>query len=110
MTPGQSGRLFTNIPGNREKPSAGPRNYQVLKAFTNPNRILILFLLTAGEHSVGQMIDKTGLSQSNMSHHLAILRRLGVVTTRRKGRTIFYSRIAAQTEPLMGCLRELFGI
>ena len=37
------------------------------------------------------VIEKTGISQANLSQHLAILRSKGVVKTRRKGNNIYYS-------------------
>lgn len=63
---------------------------QLLKALANENRLMILCTLTEGELSVGQLNDRILLSQSALSQHLAVLRRDGLVTTRRESQTIYY--------------------
>ncbi len=63
------------------------------KALAEPNRLAILSLLLAGERSVGELVDATGLGQANMSKHLDLLRRYGFVDRRKQGLNVFY-RIA----------------
>ncbi len=63
----------------------------LLKALANENRLLILCHLQERELSVGEINDSLGLSQSALSQHLAILRRDGLVTTRKAAQTVFYS-------------------
>jgi DNA-binding transcriptional ArsR family regulator len=60
------------------------------KAFGDPSRLRILGVLTSGEKSVMDIVDKVGLSQPTVSRHLAILREAGVVTDRREGQQVFY--------------------
>ena len=55
---------------------------ELLRALSNPGRLTILCLLSAGERSVGDLARATGLSQSALSQHLAILRHGGLVETR----------------------------
>lgn len=45
----------------------------------------------------GQIFERSGLSQSTASNHLAILQRAGLLTARKVGQWIFYSR----NEPLI---------
>ncbi|MFQ5800971.1 MAG: ArsR/SmtB family transcription factor [Candidatus Hydrothermarchaeales archaeon] len=66
---------------------------EICKIFTSPKRLEIIDLLQEGERSVSELSASTGLSQSSVSQHLAILRERGVVATRRDGNTVFY-RIA----------------
>ena len=63
----------------------------VLKAMGNEKRLRILNALRQQEMSVGELEKVMDLSQSALSQHLAILRREGIVKTRRKAQTIFYS-------------------
>ena len=63
----------------------------VLKAMGNEKRLRILNVLRRQEMSVGELEKVMDLSQSALSQHLAILRREGIVKTRRKAQTIFYS-------------------
>jgi DNA-binding transcriptional ArsR family regulator len=53
-----------------------------LRALANPARLLILCRLSAGEASVGELVEVTGLSQSAVSQHLALLREAGAVAAR----------------------------
>ena len=66
------------------------------KALAEPNRLAILSTLHAGELSVGQLVDETGLGQANMSKHLDLLRRYGFVERRKDGLNVFY-RLADKT-------------
>jgi len=61
------------------------------KTISNPRRQAILDTIRNGEMTVSELIGKTGISQANLSQHLAILRSKGVVRTRRDGNNIYYS-------------------
>ena len=63
----------------------------LLKAMANDNRLRILCLLDSNELSVTELNQRLSLSQSALSQHLAILRREGLVSTRRASQTIYYS-------------------
>ncbi|OQX34649.1 MAG: transcriptional regulator [Oceanospirillales bacterium LUC14_002_19_P2] len=67
----------------------------LLKALANENRLMILCLLVEGEMNVAEINAQIDLSQSALSQHLAVLRRDGLVATRRESQTIYY-RIASQ--------------
>ena len=63
---------------------------EICKTMGDANRLMILHELRAGEMSVGQLVTKLSLPQSNVSHHLSVLRDGGIVLTRRDGTTIYY--------------------
>ncbi len=63
----------------------------VCKAIAHPKRLMIISVLGSDELSVGDIADSLGMSQSNASQHLAVLRDGGMVTTRRAGTTVYYS-------------------
>jgi ArsR family transcriptional regulator len=50
-----------------------------------------LELLTEGDHSVGRMAELLGMEISHLSHQLAVLRRAGLVNSRREGSAVFYT-------------------
>jgi DNA-binding transcriptional ArsR family regulator len=54
------------------------------------NRIKIVYLLSQGEHNVTTLADRLSLPQPSASRHLKILRECGVVTSERKGHSVFY--------------------
>ena len=60
------------------------------KVFSNSTRLEILNLLRDKELSVTELIEKTKLSQSNISQHLSIMKSKGIVTSNRKGKNIYY--------------------
>ena len=60
------------------------------RALGDETRLRLLEILVAGERTVADLMDATGLGQSLVSHHLRSLRQAGLVTTRRDGRWIHY--------------------
>jgi ArsR family transcriptional regulator len=64
---------------------------EMCKTISNPRRQAILDTIRSGELTVSELMEKTGISQANLSQHLAILRSKGVVKTRRDGNNIYYS-------------------
>ncbi len=63
---------------------------QRLRAIAEPNRIVLLEALSDGEAGVQELGDHVGLPQQNVSHHLALLWREGILTRRSEGRTTLY--------------------
>ncbi len=56
----------------------------------DPTRLRILSCLCNGERPVREVVDLIGLTQANISRHLNILYRSGVVDRRREGNSVFY--------------------
>lgn len=63
---------------------------EICKTLSDPKRLMIVHELREGELSVGQLGTRLELPQANVSQHLAILRKRGIVNTRREGTTVFY--------------------
>ena len=63
----------------------------VCKTLSNPQRQEILDNLRQKELTVTELVEKTGISQANLSQHLAILRTKGIVSDRREGINVYYS-------------------
>ena len=63
----------------------------VCKTLSNPKRQEILDNLRTKEMTVNQLVRTTGISQANLSQHLAILRTKGIVSARREGINVYYS-------------------
>ncbi|MGE5236337.1 MAG: ArsR/SmtB family transcription factor [Acidobacteriota bacterium] len=61
-----------------------------LKAMADPMRLRILHVLQEGEHCVTDILDEVGGSQANVSKHLSVLRRVGLVECRREGVNVYY--------------------
>jgi len=63
-----------------------------LKAMADESRLKILHALRGRTMSVSEIVSQTGLTQSNVSRHLRVLKQLGLVRAVKKERNIFYSQ------------------
>jgi len=63
---------------------------ELLKALAHPRRLEIVNLLRGQELSVTDLQEMLGLPQANLSQHLMLLRKYGVVGYRREGKQVFY--------------------
>src|SRR6266508_3713505 len=64
---------------------------KLFRGFADPSRLSILEALRAGERTVNELVQATGLTQPNVSNHLSCLRDCGLVTLRQQGRFAYYS-------------------
>jgi DNA-binding transcriptional ArsR family regulator len=78
-----------------------------LKAMAHPLRWKILCTLGDRELSVGEIVDQTGTSQSNISQHLEQLRNKNIVMSRKEANRIFYRIRNQQLLDLIGNMREV---
>lgn len=81
---------------------------ELLRALGNRHRLLLLCQLTEGERSVGDLAAFLHLRDSTVSQHLALLRRDGLVRTRRDGQTIWYSLASPAARRVLETLFEVF--
>ncbi|WP_164661963.1 helix-turn-helix transcriptional regulator [Tropicibacter sp. Alg240-R139] len=79
-----------------------------LKTLAHEGRLMILCHLGTGERSVGELEELLQMRQAAVSQMLARLRDEGLVTTRRDGKTIYYSLLDHKTEQVIGLLHSLF--
>jgi len=63
---------------------------EICKAIAHPHRMKVLDLLRAGERCVCELAPEVGITESNLSQHLSILRKAGLVDTRREGHAVLY--------------------
>ena len=80
----------------------------LMKSLSHRSRLLTLCQLVDGPRAVGELAEALGLSQPAMSQQLAVLRREGLVTTRRKGQTVFYELPAGEVRKLLRFLHRTF--
>ena len=85
--------------------------HQVKAAFFrvlgHPARVRILELLRDGERTVGSLQAELELDSGGTSQHLAALRRIGLVTPRREGTSVFYRIADEQAFELLAVAREI---
>lgn len=80
-----------------------------LKLMSHPERLLMLCRMDEGEVSVTELIELTGLSQSAVSQHLALLREEGVVSIRGEAQTRYYRLSDRIVAGIIHALCELCG-
>ena len=81
---------------------------QLLGALSNSNRLLILCNLVKGEMAVNALSESINLSQSALSQHLAKLRALDLVSTRRDAQTIYYSIASDEVGKVLATLYDIY--
>lgn len=79
-----------------------------LKTLAHEGRLMILCHLVQDEMSVGALEEALGMRQAAVSQMLARLRDEGLVTTRRDGKTIYYSLADDRTRRMIELLYELY--
>ena len=82
---------------------------EVCKIFSNSTRLEILNLLRDKEMSVTELIEKTRLSQVNISQHLSIMKSKGIVTSNRKGKNIYYKLTNPKIVKAFDIIREVLA-
>lgn len=83
------------------------RAASLLKSLANPDRLLLLCQLVAGERTVSELEKLTGIRQPTLSQQLGVLRNEALVSTRREGKWIYY-RVASQEA--LSILETLYGL
>ena len=63
---------------------------EIARAIGNEHRLELLNLLAQGERCVERLAQITGLSVANASQHLQLMRRVGIVRSRRDGKNVRY--------------------
>jgi ArsR family transcriptional regulator len=85
----------------------------ICSALDDPNRLLILYLLSEGPRNVTDICGQLELPQSTVSRHLRVLRERGLVETRREGTSVIYdladSRLLEAVDLLRAVLRGVYS-
>ena len=69
------------------------------RVLSDATRLKLLLALGRGERTVTELLGRLGLGQSTVSHHLGILRRAGIIKTRREGKFVYYRLSSAPPAP-----------
>jgi DNA-binding transcriptional ArsR family regulator len=79
----------------------------LFKALAHPGRVRVLELLTEGDRTIGELADGTGMELSHLSQQVTVLRRAGVVDSRRVRNTVVCSLRDPQTAELLAVARRM---
>lgn len=81
---------------------------EIFQALAHPTRIAILELLGTGEASAGELGERLGIEQANVSQHLAVLRSKQLVVNRKAGNQVFYSVRDPILNEVLALMRRYF--
>ena len=79
---------------------------RVLKALSNDRRRMILSFLQSGEKTVGDIVQNLHIAQSTLWHHLKVLLKIGLVTTRKEDLKMHYSINVEESEKVASLMRQ----
>ncbi len=82
---------------------------ELFKALAHPARVRVLELLAAGERTMGELAELTGLEPSHLSQHVTVLRRAGIVDSRRVKTSVICVLRDPQMAELLAVARRLLS-
>lgn len=74
---------------------------RLFRGFSDPSRLSIVEILRSGSATVGEIVERTSLSQSNVSNHLGCLKDCGLVASEQRGKFVHYRLSSNNIEKLM---------
>ncbi|ALP39694.1 ArsR/SmtB family transcription factor [Aeromonas schubertii] len=80
----------------------------LLKALAHPERLLVLCQLLEGEKGAGELLAHSRLGQSAFSQQLAVLRRCGLIHSRKVSQQIYYSLRSEAVSDVLAALARHF--
>lgn len=82
---------------------------KLFRGLSDGSRLAILEALRGGTRSVSEVVSSTGLTQSNVSNHLACLLDCGLVVREQRGRFVYYDLADPQVEELLSLAGTLLS-
>ena len=80
---------------------------QVFKALGHPVRLAVVSVLRDGEQAVSSLMGFTATEASNLSRHLDVLKKAGIVSHRREGLQVFYKLNMPCAISFFECVKEI---
>jgi len=80
---------------------------ELSKTLSHPIRLALLHSLRDSEKNVNELTEILGISQSNLSQHLALMRQKGILQTRRQGTCVYYSVVNGKINQACDMVREV---
>lgn len=100
-------RVVSMIRSSSQSAAVFPLRAKLFRGLADPSRLAILEALRTSSQTVGELVEITGLSQSNPSNHLACLLECGLVQRERQGKYVIYSLADARIAVLLALADEV---
>lgn len=82
---------------------------EICRALAHPVRLEVLHLLGAGKVSFSELLERTEITKTKLSQHLAVLRRARIVTAMRDGGRIYYRLTYPEIETACEAVTQVLG-
>lgn len=83
---------------------------EMCRVLGHPRRLQILDLLAGGEKSSSELREDLGCSEVNLSQHLALMKRAGLVESRNQGREALHRLTFAEIKDACGIIRNVLAL
>jgi ArsR family transcriptional regulator len=80
---------------------------EVLKALAHPIRLAIVQFLAKEEKCVCDIVEYVGTSSSNISKHLSIMKKVGILSDRKEGLSVYYRLNMPCTLNFFQCVKDI---
>jgi ArsR family transcriptional regulator len=90
------------------QPSKASKGARCLRILGHPARLSVIAVLSEGSRSVNDLAGLVGVSQSNLSQHLSLLKDKGIIDSVRDGHQVFYRIANPRVMEFMSLMEELF--
>lgn len=82
---------------------------EMLKALSDPNRLMIVEMLSGGELCACKLLERFRITQPTLSHHMKTLRQAGLVKGHKEGKWMHYTLDGERFAMLTAAIGELTG-
>jgi len=82
---------------------------KLFKGFGDPSRLIIIESIDDKQLTVSEIVEATGLSQPNVSMHLACLLDCGLVSNKKEGRNSYYELTGSQVKNIVKLAKKIVG-
>ena len=83
------------------------RQAEIVKAVAHPLRVAVIDFLKEGEKCVCEVAEHLGSERSNVSRHLAVMVRAGVLSCRKDGLKVFYALKTPCVAEFLSCVTRV---
>ncbi|MCB0333911.1 MAG: winged helix-turn-helix transcriptional regulator, partial [Bdellovibrionales bacterium] len=80
-----------------------------LKTLAHPHRLRMIQMLLDGEYTVGELAEACEIPSHMASEHLGKMKDRGFLTSKKEGRSTYYSISERSLESILGCIEKRFG-
>ena len=80
---------------------------ELFHQMADPTRLLLLMSMFSGEKCVCDIVEYVGTSQSNISKHLSIMKKVGILSDRKEGLSVYYRLNMPCTLNFFQCVQDI---